>query len=286
MTARAPPFFFQINKMRQDPRKASRRTIGNFWVPPRAHGYNQLVGGDTTGQYFFFDGMATRPMRGLPPGLAHFRTCSMYYDDSTTGFWVIDYSALQSAVGDGSQDNLPQRPDELESEDEDEDEDDWRMDWHQLGFVNGEGDYANDYTSYVTCASSAQRLFLQKETQQWARKLFPERYHALPQYTIAANHPNQHSDWGGLIGDLSLILALIAFSAREDEVAQAVQHCVHGSNRWRMHGMPRRRGWRNRRGVVVTIWSWPGAAGLDARYRSTNDDLQEFEEGDYGKIYD
>ncbi|KAL9091254.1 MAG: hypothetical protein Q9165_004888 [Trypethelium subeluteriae] len=247
--APAPAFFFQIIKMRQHPGVRSRHTVGNFWIPPRAEGYNQRVPGDTTNQFFFFDGTTTRPMRSLPPGRAQFRTCSMYYDDTTTGFWVIDYNALSNPVGDGSQedgsqDNFAMRPGEL-ADDEDDDDDDDYMDWQQLGFRSeDDDDYANDYTSYVTCAGEKPRLLLQKETQQWARELFPERYYAEVQRTIAANHRNQHPEWGGLIGELSLILALIAFSVREDEVAQAVQHCVRGSNRWRIHGMQRRRGCR------------------------------------------
>ena len=234
-----PSFFFQVNKMRPHPQVPPRHTAGGIWVPPKLLGANIAVEGDTTSKFFFFNGTNTQyPVVNMPGGLAYYRTFSVYYDDSSDGFWLVDYNALQQQVGDGSQDVLSASQDES---DEDEDEENWRMDWKQLSFVKGGGDYDHDYTSYVTCAGNSPRLFLQKDSQVWAKRMFPERYHAPPEYTIAANHPNQHPSWGGLIGDLPLIIALIAFSVRENEVAQALRLCLQG-NPWKMHGTQRRRG--------------------------------------------
>lgn len=234
-----PTFFFQINKMRQHPQLPPRHTAGGYWVPPKVLRGNVPVNGDTTGQFFFFNGAMTRPLESnLPNGLAHYRTFSVYYDDPGESFWIVDYNALQQQVGDGSQDDLSG----ASESDEDEDEDDnWGIDWAQLCFLPGTGEQQHDYTSYVTCAGENHRLFLQKETQTWARKLFPARYHAPPDRTISANQADQYPDWGGLIGDLPLLIALIAFSVRENEVGTAVQHCLYG-NPWQMHTLSRRRG--------------------------------------------
>ena len=220
--------------MQQHPSVPPWYNNNGMWLPPKALGCNYSVPGDTTSSFFFFDGQVTRyPVSQLPTGLAHFRTCSLYYHETLDGFWAINYDATQHMVGNGAQQGEPQT-------DYGGDDSHWGMDWARIGFVPGSGD-ENDYTSYVTCAPAHERLLLQKDTQIWAKKLFPERYHADLTHTIPMNHPNQRFDRAGLIGELPLILGLVAFSAREEEVSQAVQYCVYG-NTWRMHNFPRRRG--------------------------------------------
>ena len=232
-----PTFFFQINKMQQHPQVPPRHAPGGYWVPPKAYGANVPILGDTTAQFFFFDGTTTRHLHGMPQGVELYHQFSVYYADNLTGFWVIDYDALHQEVGDGSQDDLLQAP----GEDDPDEDDQWKMDWAQLGFLSGDGEYETDYTSYVTCAGDEHRLLLQRETQQWAWQMFPERYHAPVTHFITRRHADQRHDWGGLIGDLPLILALIAFSVRENEVAQTMQQCVTRIP-WQMHSLPRRRG--------------------------------------------
>jgi hypothetical protein len=86
-----------------------------------------------------------------------------------------------------------------------------------------------NYSSYVTNAGSARTLRCQRPDQQWPQMLLPDIYQAPP---VTA-----HQAYGGLKGDLAILLALVAFSMSREHLPQYLQSMFLGET-WQVHGLP------------------------------------------------
>jgi hypothetical protein len=78
-------------------------------------------------------------------------------------------------------------------------------DWHPLQFSYYND---NDYSSYLTNAGQAQTLRLQPQDRSWANLLLPTTNHTHTQ----SNHVN----YGGVVGELPIFLALLAFTTSRE----------------------------------------------------------------------
>jgi hypothetical protein len=78
-------------------------------------------------------------------------------------------------------------------------------DWHPLQFA-----YYNeeDYSSYLTNAGQAQTLRLQPQDRNWANLLLPTTNHT--------HTPSTHVNYGGVVGELPIFLALLAFTTSRE----------------------------------------------------------------------
>jgi len=97
----------------------------------------------------------------------------------------------------------------------------------------------------------------------WLNMLLPSPYFG---------PPTQDPMRGGLRGELPVFLALIAFSMKPREISQVLPQMVQNGI-WAVHG--RQNGWTHKRGVVVDVYS----------YNGNNDDLERYEEGQFGNYY-
>ncbi|TKA72590.1 hypothetical protein B0A49_03443 [Cryomyces minteri] len=281
MTGPVPPFAFRIDGMQQDPAKEPRYDPScNLWVPPKAKGWN--VASQHAPALFYCDGQtASRQsatswsFRGRP-----YSTYSMYHYSGI--FWVVNYDAIRHQVGDG----LHNPRDENENDDNDSDPEAEEDDSGD-SYSNAEGDDATpltdwrrlrfDYWGDVSIASVAgaeDRLRVQRNDQAWVRALLPEGYHA-------ERPESQTSELqrGGLIGDLPIIISLLAYSMPETSVPYRLPEMFR-NGRWVFQhgGSLDEHGRTDGRGVIVRVWPNPPHSG--------DNDLRNYEKGDYGKMFD
>lgn len=155
----------------------------------------------TSSQLFCFDGRAVYDVTyavNPPAGSQVFNTCSIYHDFST--FWAVDYDVTLLAVNEGD-----------------------NRDWTPIGF-----DYGDGTINWVGIGGEHRRLGPQRN-QPWARTLLPENH-----------HPRRWSTdgrYGGLCGELPLIIALIAFSMEPEYLVHALTNCMREGS-WGGHEYP------------------------------------------------
>ena len=185
--------------------------------------------GDTTGKIFYFDGMTAAEVTSLPAGMTLFKSTSVYYE-STSGFWAVPYDASSYMVGNGRQanddDNDESEEDASGEEDTEEENPLGYFDWHQIQFNWDE----QRYSSLVWIVGEHAQVQIQRPDQLWLPQILPEQYHT--------QQVTPHPAYGALNGDLSILLALVAFSVRPSRVQDAVQHCLLGTG-WRAHNLAR-----------------------------------------------
>ena len=154
--------------------------------------------------------------------------------------------------------------------------------WRNLSFQHRQ--VGNVYQSIVACAGDEPRQAA--GSNDALRQLLPACY------SYSANSPQRQN--GGLIGNLALLSAIGAFSAKEVHAGNALVNSTR-RNRWATHsGLGN--GWResaftftdlsnnrpdeNKRGLVATIYLDPSNPT-----GSTQDRLRRLEAGDYGAFY-
>jgi len=197
----APQYIFRIDDMQEDPEIAPLPNPQGFWVPRTTAGSNRLVGGGISGLYWKCDGNRIAPTSSkLPEGSIPFKTYSFYYDQV---FWISDSDAAQTTVEANA--------------------------WRRLCFDH----YDEDYSSGLTIAGEHLTLRTQRRNQIWPRVLLPNIYHAPP---ISFSN-NSCTQYGGLTGELPILLALIAFSISKNHAASAINSCF-AEGRFRVHGSP------------------------------------------------
>lgn len=95
--------------------------------------------------------------------------------------------------------------------------------WKKLYF-----DHEQDYSSYLTPAGQHSALACQRADQRWPRMLLPDIYHG---------PLTPYQQYGGLVGELPIFLALMAFSIGRDHVNWMFQNCFT-DGRWLIHQYP------------------------------------------------
>ncbi|KAB2578082.1 hypothetical protein DBV05_g3137 [Lasiodiplodia theobromae] len=179
---------------------------------------------------FCFNGMAVYDLGNVaeaPEGSEVYSTRSLYHYSST--FWALNYDATVNSVNYGH-----------------------FADWNHVGF-----DHGDRTINWVGFAGEQRRLGLQRE-QPWVHTLLPENHQP---YEFSMD-----GRYGGLSGELSVLIALIAFSIRPEWLFHGLNNCMR-QGQWGGH--QHRHGRIDGRGMVVKVYTMPGM--------STAQELREFE---------
>jgi hypothetical protein len=214
----------------------TRADNNGAWLPPRPFRSNELEAGDSTHAIFFFDGTMAYQVAAAPEGIQHFKTVSVYYE-SEAGFWAVPFDATRYPVGNGRQDNNDEEDEEDDAQgDPDPNAEYTWVDWKKMRFNWDDDTNEPAYRSWIVIGGQHHQLQAQRPDQMaWLRQILPNRYHASQE----RNTP--YTQYAALNGDLGLLLALVAFSVRPRNVAEAVTTCLTG-NGWREHNHTAGRG--------------------------------------------
>jgi hypothetical protein len=233
----------------------------------------------------------------LPANARAFARCSIYHWRGDFHIAGLDASAEEvgdginnsASAGSGNDSDDDDEGDDNEASDEEDDdgaEDEYEEGWEPLTFTAD----PNRYISYVGRRLPLQRLPFTRPDQIWPDQLFPDGYSALN--TI------NNTQYGGLVGELPLLLALMAFAMPAEYVAAGYLAQYIG-NTWTAPPpthYPRRCGceWTQKalerqktsctdtstgldgRGIVVTIYHVPSV--------TSQADLLRYQRGEFGPI--
>ncbi|KAK3686937.1 hypothetical protein LTR37_019335 [Vermiconidia calcicola] len=232
-----PRCWVSVDPIRPSGRFPQRTDETGHWAPPRPLGSNEYVPGYTTRRWFEFSDWRTREVDSQEVnGKPRYKTYSFYMHNQK--LWIYRSDALRHQVGDGSV-NPEITPDESSSDDDDDDssdEDDdneCTEDWVPLKFAwPAEDRLARP--SYATTRCPHDRMRLQRPDQLVLRQLLPDQYLAAPAAQMASR------PFGGLIGELPILVAFIAYSVRPSNVDGALLQCLRRA--YRPHDRPRGEG--------------------------------------------
>ncbi|KAF1981755.1 hypothetical protein K402DRAFT_222205 [Aulographum hederae CBS 113979] len=265
----APTFLFSYKEIHQEGSMPSIWASTGAWIPPRMRGGSVNT---THTQGFLFSSHSGRVqslLGDIPEGMDWFSTITVYHCQGI--FYAVPFDATLYAVGNGRQDSGDIGEGENSSQH-------WQ-DWKRIAFRHNH----SDYTTTVDIAGEQQRLLVRRPDQRWMHELFPLHYH--PQE--AAWNEITDVAFGGLVGNLGLIIALIAFSAAEGVVGQAFRTCIVDQaassaypSGFQPHQMDPEAGRRDGRGIVISVFACPN---VDSS--SSKEALESFSAGAYGKIY-
>jgi hypothetical protein len=221
--------------MKYDRDQAERTNTGG-WRPPKPFGWN--LSDSRLNVVMGFNGYQmipyswTRIEQGLMGGtIVHYDIVSAYYDLGQ--FWCVNADAIAMAIGDGL---TPREEADRSSSDEEDDSDDadetagTTADWRRMGFNWSNLD--ENYKITVSVPGQNEHLYVERTDQRpWIERLIPQVARAPPDRR-AVQHP-----YGGLAGDLCLLIMLIAFSVPRDQVQAALSTCVVATSLggWRSH---------------------------------------------------
>jgi hypothetical protein len=203
------------------------------WRPPKALGHNLGL----LPALFFFDGnkaaSITTSLSALPLNAEVHKTYSIYYDRAI--IWTVDYDATQEQVNDGNESSpsedtpengITQRSFESQStassvigESDDGDEQqrgqsEWKDDWAPFKFDHEE----HNLLSYAGRHQPHSRLCIRRRGQEWAKKLLPD--------SCSAQNETDNASHGGLIGELPLLIGLMALAVPAAELAVGLCHAM------------------------------------------------------------
>jgi len=230
----SPRYIFRIDDLAVNPKFPPVQDPHGTWMPPTSAGSNYLRGGGISGFYWYCTGTDIKRIITLPTGAIHFSTYSIYYHQ---GFWISDCDASRSTEANP---------------------------WRKLSFEH----HPTKLSSHLTIAGTQHTLRTQRPEQRWPRMLLPDIYHA-PESSWAADG----SSYGGLTGELPILLALIVFSVSKNNAETVIHNCV-SQGEFQVHS--ENNGRVNERGLVVRVWTCPG---------QTADELNGFEDGNFGNYY-
>ncbi|KAF2754732.1 hypothetical protein EJ05DRAFT_131743 [Pseudovirgaria hyperparasitica] len=254
----APSYYFWIRGMREAPDHRPNTDSRGHWTPPRPSGGNISSGEDSL--VFYCDGVSLKT-DGLPRDAMEYKTFSIYYHSGY--FWIVNYDAIDHQVGDGldSYWGTPIRTMSIARHDGPE------TSWQIMTFEHDETTCA----STATYGSAHNRLRGRRLHQRWVEKLLPAGH--LPRdYDVL---PPDY--YGGMNGDLPLILGLLAFSVHANQVNWYFAHHFERGYFNTTHEVSE--GCRyNGRGMVVKVWTSPTKT-------STARQLDAYGDGEYGLIF-
>lgn len=194
-----PSFLFKVQDiLARDPQI---HDSSGYWSPPvlaAGQYYKQ-----PPGQIYRWNPQANPNLslfNGNTQSLTEFKKATVYHCGGR--FWIVPYDATLRDV-DGTCQNQS-----------------WQPGWKALTFHHS----APHSVSSVDCAGPDSRLATQTPYQSWREQLFPEGYWA----------KQQTGGSGGLQGELCLVLALAAFSVRQDQLETALSYSFR-VHHWEPH---------------------------------------------------
>jgi hypothetical protein len=208
-------YYFTIEALATHPNALPRFAVDGRWLPSKRADINSKG----PARLFYYNGSSTAMITALPKDVLNFGCYSMYYDHGrfhTVAFDAsvydvgngADYNATagggRSSNDEGAEDNDDNGEDNEDSQDEQNSED-----WLPLTFAAS----LTGHMSYAGRHLPSQRLLYMRHDQIWPNQLLPDGY-------LVANRSHQ-SQYGGLVGDLPLLLALMAFSMPQQYVEAA-----------------------------------------------------------------
>jgi hypothetical protein len=209
--------------------------------------------------FFFFNpkndnANYTITLPALPPNAEVHKTYSMYWERAI--IWTVNYDATLEHFGNGMESNPPKEPlEQLEppprvmnmsgfqirssaSSDVGESDEDheYRDDWAPLKFDHRE----QDLLSYAGRRQPHSRLRVRRSDQDWPQKLLPD--------TCSAQETSDDPSHGGLIGELPLLIGLMALAIPKGQLAPGL--CQSMGRPWRAPPFAREAGCKS---LVVTF---------------------------------
>lgn len=218
--------------MSADPDRQQRYDRNGRWLPPRELGANKLSQSPFHHIWYHYDGRQTTVVPQPTVPMQHYNTYSLYIINHK--IWIYPYDATVAKVGNGttnpdaesepgnSSDEEGARPPSIAAED-----------WTPLRFQWPNTDNVGSPT-FVARRALESTLQCQRSDQRWVREILPIRYHA------EAGYRAEPQGRGGLVGELPILIALIALSVRPDQVPTALVHCM--GHEYNPHGLPRGQG--------------------------------------------
>lgn len=242
----SPPFIFRIDEIQEHAEAAENFDTQGHWIPSTDENAHEPVrtAGVVTGSWWYCDGQQIYTIGSSRPSGSHqFKTITMYYC-AGLGFWILNENALTIS------------------------NESWQT-WHPLRFTHAD----NDYSSHATGAGDMPTLRMQRSDQTWPRLLLPDIYHA-PQILP----DNQYRGYGGLNGELPILLALVAFSTSRERLRDVLPMAFQ-QEAWQTHNQAFAR--IHQRGVVVRVYTAPN----NWNGGSTSNELSNYESGNLGNYY-
>lgn len=295
-----PHFFFTVNAIGQSPEWGPRMSSG-VWQPPRPKGSSTRLPSSTAGRIYEYNAGAVREIARPTIPLQEFRTYSFYCSNDNILIYPAD--ATRHRVGDGSG-NAPLTANaraitqtESSSDDSDEGEDDnLTSDWRSLTFnfpMHGDQSQA----SQARFRGDRRSIGVVRQNPyhiQSLTQLLPSgSFSGTPQ--IPAAQGSSGLLRGGLVGQLPVLIALVAYSVPPEQVHQVLLGCLR--NPYVLHGLPPGSGRESshldlstqqklictpgidRRGLVVGVWHVQTAHRSSHGEMTPKEILLAFEEG-------
>lgn len=217
-TIKGARFVFRIDEIEERPDAPESLDHEGNWVPIAVAGWNvrKPAGHGVTYQWYCHDGQRIRHLPNFTPDSATspWKVGSMFFN-AGFGFWCLRggkristiYALIVSHLG-----ILVNQATRLSFVLDATDPPGGET-YHPLLFDHDE----NTYASYLTHAGTQRTLRVQRPDAIWPSMLLPDIYHGAPY---------SHAGYGGLIGDLSFFLGLMAFSMQPNELGQMIQNIM------------------------------------------------------------
>ncbi|KAK0944099.1 hypothetical protein LTR48_001270 [Friedmanniomyces endolithicus] len=238
--------------MAPNPEARPRIFPNNRWKPPKRLGNNWKWPATT----YYHDGQTTI-VGTLPRTAQRYKQYSVYHDHAY--IWAVDLDASLEKVGDGRDDSADRVEADVERQVGEVDNHDWAtLTFHEL----------SRYRSYAGLHLESQHLHLRNETQIWPEQILPDTYRATQSTPVQG--------YGGLVGELPLLIGLMALALPSNFVQTGLPSCM--ANPWRVYPVSqiaRTAGWEHRRGLVVSVY-------YDTNTTTTPVDLYHYERGTDG----
>ncbi|KAK5162904.1 uncharacterized protein LTR77_011065 [Saxophila tyrrhenica] len=242
----SPHFFLQVEQMRPSQDFEPRYDGQGHWKPPNPLGSNELIQ-EEAASWYEFDNWHARAVGALDDEKYDYKTFSFYSNEGRIWMWEGD--ATSSRIGDGVSNRRirprvtgRQRHANRSSSDESEDSA-HTDDWAQLSFL---WPIPQDplHRSRITRRGNSRQVRLQQRNSIGLYQLLPEPYRA------ASDQRHGAQGHGGILGDLPILIALLALSVLPSEVGGALVNCLRRT--YRPHQYNIGRGWAQpQRGIVV-----------------------------------
>lgn len=210
-----PSYYFRVDQLLEQTYHPRAHPSQGYWQPPRRRGANRTAPFPATsqqlalgpGRAFYFNGdqLIPQPMQ-LPQHLVHSYTEYSMYVGEGQELFIVPYDASTNTVYNGVDDGTDPLPPP-----------DHAPDWSELSFERIEN--SPDRISVAGFRLPHRHLRLWLRRQEWVQQIIPAPYR--PQMQTRLNE-RRDSPQGGLVGNIALMIGLLALSIPPQVVLQAL----------------------------------------------------------------